>query len=119
MKSIPLYDASVPIACTEAGENVLNRLAQIERLRATLSRIERTEHGMVLAFPDRPEVEADVRRFTVDEKRCCAFWGFDVSKAADEIVLRWDAPPALDDYVERLIGWFRSDEPLDAATGLL
>jgi len=45
----------------------------------------RTEHGMELTFPNRADVEIDVRRFAVEEKRCCAFWGFDVTSDADTV----------------------------------
>ena len=36
-------------------------------------------HGLLLHFPKSPDIDADLRGFTVDEKRCCTFWGFDVT----------------------------------------
>ena len=76
MSRIPLYDATAPVACTIDETDVAERLAQVERLRAAVTEVERTAAGLVLRFPVDPAVEADVRRFAEDEKRCCAFWGF-------------------------------------------
>jgi hypothetical protein len=119
MKSIPLYDATAPIACTADGDEIADRIQQIERLHTGLARIDRTEHGVLLHFPNRPDIEADVRQFTVDEKGCCNFWGFAVSATGAEISLRWDAPPALDDYMDILYAHFEGEEPITAASGLL
>jgi hypothetical protein len=119
MRSIPLYDATAPIACTADSDEIAERIEVIERMRAVLDRVERTEHGMLLHFPNRPEIDADVRRFAVDEKGCCRFWGFAVTVADDELTLRWDAPPALDEYVDRLLAYFEGDEPITAVSGLL
>jgi hypothetical protein len=117
--AIPLYDATVPVACTADSEDLAARMELVERLRVNLERIERTEHGLRLEFPDRPDVEADVRRFVVDEKRCCQFWGFAVDFHDDRISLRWDAPPSVDEVVTRLLAYFRGDEPLTSLSGLL
>lgn len=119
MKNIPIYDATAPISCTAASDEVSTRIEQIERMRSNLHRIERTEHGMLLHFPNRPDIEADLRKFTIDEKGCCQFWGFDITAQPDELTLRWDAPPTLDDYVTRLVTFFEGDEPLTASSGLL
>jgi hypothetical protein len=119
MKSIPLYDATAPIACTASGEEITQRIEVVQRMHANLTRIERTEHGMLLHFPNRPDVDADLRRFAVDEKGCCQFWGFAVTADGDDLTLRWDAPPALDDYVEKLLAYFEGDEPITAVSGLL
>ena len=119
MTTIPIYDASAPTTCTATSDEIPVRIAQIERMRADLDRIERTAHGMLLHFPNRPDIEAELRRFTVDEKECCRFWGFDIAMTSDELVLRWDAPPALDDHVTRLMTFFEGDEPLTAGSGLL
>lgn len=119
MKTIPLYDATAPITCTASGSEIADRIAQIERMHANLDRIERTEHGVLLRFPNDPDIEADIRQFTVDEKGCCTFWGFEVTVTDDEIALRWDAPPTLDDYMDTLLAHFEGDEPITAASGLL
>jgi DNA-binding transcriptional MerR regulator len=117
--TIPIYDATAPITCTAAGNEVSGRIEQIERMRSNLDRIERTEHGMLLYFPDRPDLEAELRGFTVDEKGCCQFWGFDITTTPGELILRWDAPSKLGDYLSRLVTFFEGDEALAADSGLL
>ncbi len=107
MKTIPIYDATAPITCTAASDEVSLRIEQIERMRSNLDRIERTEHGMLLHFPNRPDIEAELRKFTIDEKGCCQFWGFDITTQPDELILRWDAPPTLDEYITRLVDLLR------------
>jgi hypothetical protein len=119
MKSIPLYDASVPIVCTAHDDEVPKRIVQIERLRDHLTRVDRTEHGLVLHFASTSEVEADVRRFAADEKGCCQFWGFEVDATGDALTLRWDGPPDVAEFLDRLHLFLLGNEPLTAETGLL
>ena len=119
MKLIPIYDATAPIACTATGNEIQGRIQQIERMRSDLTRLERTEHGLLLHFPNRSDIDAHLRTFTVDEKGCCAFWGFDITTGDDELTLRWDGPPDVTDFFERLAAWFEGDEPLTADSGLL
>ena len=119
MKPIPIYDATVPIACTASGDELSRRIEQIERMRSDLSGLERTDHGLLLRFPNQPDIDEHVRAFTVEEKRCCAFWGFDVSADDDTIALRWDGPPDVTELFEKLLTWFGGDEPLTADLGLL
>jgi hypothetical protein len=116
---LPLYDATAPIACTIGADEVQERIELFERLRIEHVRIDRTEHGVLLHFPARPDIEADLRRFAVAEKRCCGFWGFDIERVGTELTLRWEAPPAAGEVVERLVIYLRGDEPLTALTGLL
>ena len=118
MKLIPIYDATAPIACT-AGDELPIRIAQIERLRSHLTRVERTEHGLLLSFPARPEIEDEVSRFAVEEKGCCGFWGFAVDADGDELTLRWDGPPDTNEIIDRLHEFFEGDEPLTLDSGLL
>ena len=118
MKSIPIYDATAPLACTISAEEIPGRIELVERLRSNLRELRRTEHGMFLRFPNRPDIEADLRRFAVDEKRCCQFWGFEVATGA-ELTLRWDGPPASGALVDRLAAFFTGDEPGSVLAGLL
>lgn len=118
MKLIPIYDATTPIACTISAEEIPERIELVERLRSNVSELHRTEHGMLLRFPNRPDIEADLRRFAVDEKRCCQFWGFDVT-TGDELTLRWDGPPASGELIERLATWLTGDEPGSMLAALL
>jgi hypothetical protein len=119
MNSIPIYDATAPIVCTANSEEVPTRIAQVERMRAALQHIDRTEHGLLLRFANDSAIEVDVRRFAVDEKRCCQFWGFEIATTPDEITLRWDGPPNVADFLDRLHAYFLGDEPITAVTGLL
>jgi hypothetical protein len=119
VKPIPIYDATAPITCTADNAEIASRLEQIERIHTNLDGIERTDHGVLLHFPHRPDLEADLRKFIVDEKACCQFWGFEITAADDQLLLRWDAPPTLDDYMDQLLAAFKSDQPITAASGLL
>jgi hypothetical protein len=119
MSTEPLYDDTTPITCTATGEEVSDRLEAIERMRESLVRVDRVEHGLVLQFPAGDDVEAAVRRFAVEEKRCCGFWGFEVEVADGGVRLRWDGPPAVADLMDRLRVWFEGTEPLTEVEGLL
>ena len=119
MKLIPIYDATEPIACTIDDAEVADRVALVERMRTNVERVERTEHGVLLHFLRNDDVEADVRRFALDEKRCCRFWGFEVTTIEDRLQLRWDGPPATDEVLDQLHAFFRGDAGLAAIAGLL
>lgn len=118
MKLIPLYDETAPVACTISEDEIPGRIELVQRMRSNLERVERTDHGMLLHFEVRPDIEADLRRFAVDEKRCCEFWGFDVL-SAEGLTLRWDAPPSAGELIDRLHAFFTGDEPTSALAGLL
>jgi hypothetical protein len=119
MNPIPIYDDTVPVACTAGADELPQRIAQVERLRSHLLRIDRTTDGVLLHLPNQPDVAAEVASFTVDEKACCAFWGFEVTSTDDQIVLRWDGPPSVTGFFDDLAAFFGSDEPLTAFSGLL
>ena len=119
MKRIPLYDETATISCTITPEEIPERIATIERMRTELTRLERTEHGLLLHFPPAPALEADLRQFTVDEKRCCQFWGFEVRTDDGGLALRWDGPPTAAELVDRLVAFFEGDEPADFLAALL
>lgn len=114
----PLYDATKPIACTIEAAQVADHLAVVERLRANLESIERTPHGVLLALPNTVENVADARQFAADEKACCEFWGFDVVEQPD-LRLRWDGPPDLADYMDKLIDYFEGRAPIGSLFGSL
>ncbi len=119
MKPIPIYDATAPVACTIDATDFPARLALLERMRASLARIERTDHGLLLHFTPSPAVEADLRTFAIDEKRCCAFWGFAVAATAEDLTLRWDAPPDAAGIVNHLAAFFDGDSPASDLAALL
>ena len=116
---IPIYDDTVAVACTIGADEVPGRLELVERMRARLASIERTEFGLLLHFPADQDVDADLHQFAIDEKRCCEFWGFEIAEAADDLTLRWDGPPAASELIDRLHGYFEGDEPLTDLAGLL
>ena len=119
MQSIPIYDATAPIACTASADEIPKRIEQVERMRSHLAAVERTNDGLLLHFPNRPDIDDELRRFTLDEKACCRFWGFAIDSDPDQLHLRWDAPPTLTDYMNRLLDFFQGDQPLTADAGLL
>ncbi len=119
MKPIPIYDATAPIACTIDPADIPERIALVEGMRTRLARLERTDHGLLLHFTSDPETEADLRRFAVDEKRCCQFWGFDVAVAGEDLTLRWDGPPSATEILDRLEAFFLGDEPASELAALL
>jgi hypothetical protein len=119
MDLLPLYDDTKPITCTADAEEIPARIEQVERMRDHLERIERTPYGLLLHFPDRKEIDACLRRFVVDEKRCCEFWGFDIQRDGGHIRLRWDGPPTVHDFFRQLLEYFESDQPITAFSGLL
>ena len=117
-KRLPIYDATAPIVCRLDEGQRAERLALITRLRDQLEQVERTEHGMLLHFASDPDLDAEVEHFAQVEKACCGFWGFDVERNGSATILRWDAPPAADELVERLWAWLRGEDGADIA-GLL
>ena len=119
MKRLPLYDSTAPIACTIESDEIPERLALLDRLRESLARLDETEHGLLLHFPDRPDIADDLQRFAIEEKRCCQFWGFDVGDADGQLTLRWDAPPDARDLLARIAVVLRNGEPVTAIAGLL
>jgi hypothetical protein len=119
VSTIPIYDATAPITCTIDRAEIPERIELVERMRHHLERLERTEHGLLLHFPDRPELQADLARFAVDEKRCCQFWGFAVETTDGDLTLRWDAPPAANELIAKIGAYFDGDEPLTSITRLL
>lgn len=117
MRSIPLYDETVPIVCTASSDEIPVRIEVIQRIYDNLERVERTPHGLSLSFPSDPAIDADLRQFTVDEKGCCQFWGFAVEWAPDALLLQWDGPPAVEELMNRLHDYFTGDDR-DAVIGL-
>ena len=118
-RSIPIHDATVPIACTIDAADIPERVELLERLRGVLRAVERTEHGLLLCFAPDAGTEADVRRFASEEHRCCAFWGFEVHTGPEELALRWDGPPDVTQLLDQLHAWFRREGDLPPIAELL
>jgi hypothetical protein len=49
MNSVPLYDATAPFVCTADDDEIPKRIAQVERMRAALDHLDRTEHAYCTA----------------------------------------------------------------------
>ena len=116
---LPIYDAAAPIVCTIGAGEVQERIELFERLRNEHVRLDRTEHGVLLHFPNRPGLDTELQHFAEVEKGCCGFWGFEIGRTGPELTLRWEAPPAAGDVVERLVAYLDGDEPLTELSGLL
>lgn len=112
-------DAEAPLACTISATEIPERTALVDRLRAALTGIERTPHGMLLRFPADAAVVADARRFALEEKRCCGSWEFEIMVADNTVTLRWDGPPDAEDLVDRLLEFLNSNQPAESFVGLL
>jgi hypothetical protein len=118
MTRIPI-GLTAPIACHATSEAIPVRIDQVEAMRDRLLSIERTEQGLLLHFePDR-ELAAHLQRFVADEKGCCQFWGFEIAAADSDLTLRWDGPPDVQGFLDDLLRYFESDQPLTAFSGLL
>lgn len=116
---LPLFDDLAPTVCTISDRDKADHLVLFERLRSAATAIERTETGLLLQFPRTDDLINDVRVFAVEEKRCCTFWSFAAIVGPDEIVLRWDGPPTVDEYFGIVEAALRSDAPLESFDGLL
>lgn len=119
MNSIPIYDDTASVMCTIGRDEIPERIELVERMRHNLDRVDRTEHGLLLHFPNRADIEWDLRRFSVEEKRCCQFWGLAVDPTDGAVTLRWDGPPDAEDLLGQLLAYFEGDQPLAAVRGLL
>jgi hypothetical protein len=119
MKLIPLYDATAPITCTIKPDEIAARIEVIERMRTNLSRLDHTDHGLVLRFSNRANIVEDVHRFAIDEKRCCQFWGFAIDSTDNEMTLRWDAPPAASELLATIAAYLQGNQPVTAISELL
>jgi hypothetical protein len=119
MKRLPFVDDDAPIACSLAPADVPERVALLERLRDAATVVARTPHGLRLSFSPDADVEADVRRFAVDEQRCCTFWAFSVDADRSGVTLRWEGPPAAADLLDHLHRFLRGEEPIGSLDGLL
>jgi len=116
---LPRDDETAPIVCTLGAGEVQERIALFERLRDEHVQLDRTAHGVLLRFPARPGLDGELRHFAEAEKGCCAFWGFEIRRSGDHLTLRWEAPPAAGDVVDRLVAYLEGDEPLTEMSGLL
>jgi hypothetical protein len=117
MTRIPI-DTTVPIACTANRDEITVRIDQVEHMRNRLRSIERTDQGLLLRFEPDADLRAHLQQFVLEEKGCCQFWGFEIGDSPD-LTLRWDGPPDVQTFLDQLLRYFESDQPLTAFSGLL
>jgi hypothetical protein len=113
---VPLYDPTKPIACTIEATDIPDHVARLERIRANLMRIDRTAYGVVLQLPDGDTNFSDVEELAHEEKRCCEFWGFQVTRDG-AIALRWDGPPESSGWMDSLVDYFEGRVPVGGLLG--
>lgn len=78
----------VPDSCTLPTAARPARLAEFAALLATAREGRRVDRGHVqLVFPARPGLAPALRDLTAREGACCAFFAFDVSAVADQVIL--------------------------------
>ena len=118
-KPIPIYDDTAAVACTITNAEIPERIALMERMRTAMTALDRTTSGLLLHFPDEPDVRADLATFVVEEKRCCQFWGFELADEPGGVALRWDGPPAVDTLLDQLQMFFTTDAPISTLEGIL
>lgn len=118
MTRIPI-DLDAPVACTASRADLTARIDQVEHLRDRLRSIDRTPDGLLLHFDPDAQLEQRLERFVADEKGCCQFWGFEIGSSVDALTLGWDGPADVQAFLDELLRYFRSDEPLTAFSGLL
>jgi hypothetical protein len=116
---LPLFDETAPIVCTIGDDEKAERVATIERFRAALLSIERTDTGLLLQLPRTDALRADLERFAVDEKRCCQFWGFAVVESENDLALRWDGPPSAGELLDAIERVLRGESAVSSIEALL
>lgn len=88
-----MADQHPPIECTLGEEARPAREAECHELfSSALIASERTEEGVRLRFHSDDGVEEQVRDLARREKKCCAFFEFDVVREADDVRLDWSGP---------------------------
>jgi hypothetical protein len=66
--------AANPSRCPAYGESSATQRARpVVHSRETSTGSNAPNTANYLHFPNQPEIEADVRRFTIDDKGCCGF----------------------------------------------
>ena len=84
--------SSLPIACTLPAEAYAARLSWIADLNRSFLRGHR-QNELVLELSYSSDATQLVQDLVERERECCAFLELTISKAADQILLRIEAPP--------------------------
>jgi hypothetical protein len=99
MKELPIACTLTPAAMAERGD-WLRRLG-----RASLVEGRRRDGGLELRFDAAAEDE--VRQWVEAERECCAFLGFGLDRAGDEVRLRVTGPPGSEPVLDGLLAAMR------------
>lgn len=100
MKELPLYDPSEPIACTLDAVDAQNRKGMLVQMREATTGVVRTEAGVILSFPS--SADDLFAQFSVLEKQCCAFFGFEFESGQ----MQWEAPPQASAVMDDVFAFF-------------
>ena len=92
----------LPIACTLSASGMEDRAEWLRRLGAeSLLSGGRRDDRLDLRF--RAAAEDEVRRWVRAESECCAFLGFDLDPADDELRLSVSGPPGSEPILDGLL----------------
>ena len=119
MTSIPIYDATAPIACTIGQRRGRRARRAVERIRTYIARLEHTDHGLLLHVPEPARHRRRHQALRRRREAVLRLLGLRDEREGGR-TLRWDGPPDVDDFFPRqLVAFFEGDEPLTAIRGLL
>jgi hypothetical protein len=92
----------LPIACTLTPDGMADRTQWLRRLGAeSLVSGERRDDRLELRF--EASAEDEVRRWVRAEGECCAFLGFDLDPAGEELRVRVTGPPGAEPVLDGLL----------------
>jgi hypothetical protein len=98
---------TAPIACTLSPADMPQRAADIRALgRDALLTVERSEARATLRFRRDSATRTGVETIVAAESKCCAFIDFELSDAADAIVLTLEAPAGGEPAMHMLVDLF-------------
>jgi len=107
---------SSPIACTLALGAFKSRTAQIAALNQDALR-KHARRDLVLELSYAPDARERVRELVRNERRCCAFLGFELHEGANEIRLTVTAPETAREAADTLFEQFIVDAPAPSSCG--
>ena len=90
-----------PIACTLTSGAFKERLSEIAALNRDALR-KHVRRGLVLELSYAPEARERVHEMVRNERRCCAFLGFELQESTNEIRLTVTAPETARDAADTL-----------------
>lgn len=92
------------LVCTLDPTDAPQRAIQAGQLRQHLLGRERLTDAVILYFS--ADAEPHVREFVRAESNCCSFFGFDIIRGDDHVLLEITAPPSAQPMLDGLIEIF-------------